>query len=71
MIVRSRMPVERSDGDVLRAVVDDVLVDFIGDGERIPFVRTSRRIVFQFLARKHFAGRIVRRIEDDRLACVC
>ena len=34
-MVRSRMPGRVSDRDVHGAVVEDVLVDLVGDGERI------------------------------------
>ena len=46
------------------AVVGDVLVDFVGDGERIELL-TESGDESQFFARKNFAGRIVWRVQDD------
>src|SRR6266436_5181527 len=50
-------------GDVLGAVVQNVLVNFIGDAERVP-AHAKIANEFQLRTREHFAGRIVRRIEN-------
>ena len=57
---------ERGHGDVPGAVVEDVLVDFVGDGEGIP-AHAEIADGFEFLAGEHLAGGIVRRIDDDGL----
>src|ERR1041385_7510197 len=63
-------PVERRYRDVLRAVVEDVLVDFIRDRHHIVLSAKSDN-EFEFLTRKYFAGRIVRRIQHQigRASC--
>ncbi len=52
-------------GNVLRAVIKNVLVNFVGDAERIP-AHAKVPNEFELCARKYFAGWIVWRIEDDR-----
>ena len=56
--------VERDHRNVLGAVVDDVLVDLVGDGEDIEF-DAQVADQFQFFAGEDLAGGIVRSIEDD------
>src|SRR5260370_28695293 len=56
---------ERSHGDVARAVENDVLVDFVSDRKSIP-AHTEVADEFQFLAREHLARGIVRCIYNDR-----
>ena len=58
-MVRSRMPGMRHHGDVLGAVVEDVLVDFVGDGERVELL-AERGDEFQLFAVEDAAGGIVR-----------
>ena len=74
--VRLRQPVDRhrplrhavegGDGHVPEAVVDDVLVDLVGDGDGIP-PAAERGDRLELGAAEHLAGRIVWRVEDDRL----
>src|SRR5882762_9413275 len=58
--------IKRSHGNVPRALINDVLVDFISDRERIP-AHAEVADEFQLFAREYLARRIVRRIYDDRL----
>ena len=51
---------------MLRAVINNVLVNFIGDGEGIP-AHAEIANKFQFFAREYFSRGIVRRIDDDGL----
>jgi hypothetical protein len=51
---------------VLLAVVRDVLVDLVGDGDRV-VLTAQRRDELQLFAREDLAGRVVRRVDDDRL----
>src|SRR6266446_4826289 len=55
--------------DVLLAVIDDVFVDFVGDGQNIPLLaKVSDQL--KFLAAEDLSGRIVRRINNDGLRLV-
>src|SRR2546430_6990424 len=51
-------------GDVLRAIVKNVLVDFIGDAIGVP-ANTEVANEFELSAGENFARRIVWRIEND------
>ena len=51
---------------MLGAVVEHVLVDFVGDRKGIP-AHAEIADAFEFGALENFAGGIIRRIEDDRL----
>ena len=54
------------DRDVPRAAVDDVLVNFVGDRQRVmPLAQRGDR--FELGAREHLAARVVRRVDHDRL----
>ena len=59
----------RRDRNVLVAVVDDVLVDLVGDRDRVPLA-AQRGDRLELVAREHLAGRVVRRVDDDRLGLV-
>src|SRR5882762_6920583 len=52
--------------DVLRRVVENVLVDFIGDAEGVP-ADAEIADEFEFLASENFSRGVVRRVEDNRL----
>ena len=67
--VRSAMPSSVASGTCWCAVVDDVLVDLVGDGEHVPLLAEPRDDA-QFLAREDLAGRVVRRVDDDRARAV-
>ncbi len=47
------------------AVIKNVFVNFIGDGEDVEF-NAQVADQFQFATGEHLAGRVVRRIHDDR-----
>jgi len=51
---------------VLGAIIDDVLVDFVGDAVGVP-AHAEIADEFEFGAREHFAGGIVGRVKDDGL----
>ena len=61
--------VEARDRDVLGVVVDDVLVNFVGDGDDIELDAEIAN-QFEFRQGEHFAGGIVRRVQNDRLGVV-
>src|SRR5438034_499709 len=52
-------------GNVLRAVIKNVFVDFVGDAIGVP-ANAKVADEFEFGAREDFAGGIVRRVENDR-----
>ena len=56
--------VDRGHGNMLRAVVKNVLVDFVGDAISVP---TNAEVAdeFEFPARENFASGIVWRVEND------
>ena len=61
--VRSRMPRQRGDGEVL-ALVEDVLVDLVGD--RVGVVPDAQLgDPLELLAREHPAGGVAGRVDDD------
>ena len=62
--VRSAMPGQRRERDVL-ALEDDVLVDVVGEGDDIE-LDAQRGDELELVAREHLAGRVVRRVDDDR-----
>ena len=62
-MVRSRMPGMVMIGMCSVAVVDNVLVDFVGDGQRVEFL-AQRRDEFELLAIENAAGGIIRRITE-------
>ena len=49
-----------------RAVIDDVLVNFVGDGEGVP-LQTEFANKFEFLESEDLARRIIGSIHDDGL----
>src|ERR1035441_2958127 len=51
---------------MLRSIVENVLVDFVGDGEHIVF-DTQVANQFQFFPAEHLAGGVVWRVKDYRL----
>ena len=51
---------------MLPSLVDDVLVDLVGDRNRVPFAAEGRDRL-ELGAGEHFAGRIVRCVQDDGL----
>src|SRR5271157_1036057 len=53
-------------GDVLGAIVDDVLVDFVGNAVGVP-AHAEIADEFEFGAGENFAGGIVGRVQDDGL----
>src|SRR3990172_3596180 len=57
-------PREAGNGDVTAAVVQDVLIDFVGDGEHV-VAAAEGRDGFQFLSVEYFAGGIVGSVDDD------
>ena len=61
--VRSRMPRNRGQRDVL-AGIDDVLVDVIGEGDDVVGVAEPGDHL-ELGAREDLAGRVVRRVDDD------
>src|SRR2546428_5740665 len=61
--------VERSDRDVLRTVIQDMLVNFVRYGEYVE-LHTKIANQLQFGARENLAGRIIRRVYHDRLRVV-
>ncbi len=65
-MVRSRMPGICIIGMVLGAVVKNVLVNLVGDGQRVELLAQLRNQL-QALAVEHAAGGIIRRVDDDRL----
>src|SRR5438105_120458 len=58
--------IERSDRDVLRTVIQDMLVNFVRYGEYVE-LHTKIANQLQFGARENLAGRIIRRVSRDRL----
>src|SRR5258708_33468748 len=58
---------KRSYRNVPGAVVENVFVDFIGDGKHVEF-HAQVADQLKFAAGKHFAGGIVRSIYDDRFS---
>ena len=46
------------------AVVDDVFVNLVRDGDHVPFA-AERRDRFELVAREDLPGRIVGRVEND------
>src|SRR5206468_4308172 len=61
--------IERSDRDVLRTVIQDMLVNFVRYGEYVE-LHTKVANQLQFGARENLAGRIIRRVYHDRLRLV-
>src|SRR2546427_8700498 len=61
--------IERSDRDVLRTVIQDMLVNFVRYGEYVE-LHTKIANQLQFGARENLAGRIIRRVYHDRLRVV-
>src|SRR5262249_43169574 len=57
---------EAGDGNVARTIVEDVLVDFVGDSEDIEF-EAEVADDSEFGASEHFAGGIVGSVQDDGL----
>ena len=55
---------KRQDGNMHGAIVEDVLVDFVGDAVGVP-ANAEIADEFEFAAREHFSGGIVGRVEDD------
>ena len=53
---------------MLGIVVEDVLVDLVGDRERAPLLAQTGDEL-QLFAREDLAGRVVRRVDDDRGSC--
>ena len=51
------------------AVINDVFVDFVGDGEDIPFL-AELGDELQLFAAEHLTGRVIRRINNDGLRVV-
>src|SRR5260370_41131882 len=51
---------------MLRSIVKNVLVDFVGDGEDVVF-DTQVANQFQFFSAESLAGRVVWRVNDDGL----
>ena len=49
---------------MLRVVVQNMLVDFVGDAVSVP-PDAEVAYEFEFRSREYFAGRIVRRVQDD------
>src|SRR6185312_7816126 len=62
-------PLEPGERNVASAVIDDVLVDLVGHCDRVPF-STECRDVLELFLREYLPGRIVRRVDDDRLRSV-
>ena len=58
--------VEGRDGDVHGAIVQNVLVDFVGNRQRVEFAAQAGD-EFQFLPAEHLPGGIIGRIQNDRL----
>src|ERR1019366_4303765 len=56
--------VQRCHRDVLRAVVNNVLVNFVGNREGVP-AHAKVADEFQLFAGKHLARGIIRRVDDD------
>ena len=54
---------------MLSAVIQDVLVNFVRDGEYVE-LHTKIANQLQFGARENLAGRIIRRVYHDRLRVV-
>src|SRR5947209_5932243 len=61
--------IERSDRDVLRTVIQDMLVNFVCYGEYVE-LHTKVANQLQFGARESLVGRIIRRVYHDRLRVV-
>ena len=59
-------PVEPGDRNVFCILVQDVLVNFVGDRQHVE-LNAQIANQFQFLTAEHLAGRIVRRVQDDCL----
>ena len=54
---------------MLRAVVENVLVDFVGDGEHV-VLDAEVADELEFLPAEHLAGRVIGRVQDDGLGVV-
>ena len=61
-------PGQRRDRHVL-TVEHEVLVDLVGDDEQVVLDRRGRRSGASSAAREHLARRVVRRVQQDQLAC--
>ena len=57
------------DRNMLGTIVDNVLVDLIGNGQCIPLLAEARDLP-QLRARENFARRVVRGIDDNRFRMV-
>ena len=64
VMVRSAMPGSVAIGMCARAVVEDVLVDLVGDREDVVLAGTGRDDL-ELGAREDLARRVVRRVDDD------
>src|SRR5947207_1474568 len=64
--VAGELAVERRDRGVREAVVEDVLVDLVGDGKRVP-LDAEVGDAAELLAAENLTGGIVGRVDDDGL----
>ena len=64
--VRSRHPGQRGERDVLEPVEHEVLVDLVGDRDQVVLAARASAIALQLGAVEHAAGRVVRRVDEDR-----